>query len=368
MRLFLVSLYAVARKELISFSRDRGLLFSTVMLQVIQMIMCGYIDTTARNVPVVVVDQDRSSYSRDLMAKIDATKTLKVTYVTSVQAEARSLIQAGRAHVAIVIPSDYHEKRSRRVDANVFVMVDGSDSTTSFQALGAVEGLMARLNLEGGSRANQPEVAPSIVLFNSQSKAAYYLLPGLLSILVLDYVFLAAYALVKERQQGTMERLVMTPLQPAALILGKLLPYGGLGFLNMALLLVLMRWVFFVPIRGDVALLLVASALYMLSILSIALFVASKAQTVGEIVTVTPLVFIIGVFVSGYVWPLSSLPKLILPVAYLHPTTHMVEVLRGISMRNAPLSELSPHFAYFVLTSTVLLTLSVRRFRASIQV
>ena len=260
--------------------------------------------------------------------------------------------------------SDYHEKRARRMNANAFIMVDGSDSTTSFQALGAVEGLMARLNVDS----DQPDAMPSIVLFNSQAKASYFLLPGLLSILVLDYVFLAAYALVKERQTGTMERLLMTPLQPAALLLGKLVPYGGLGFLNMALLLALMRWVFFVPIRGDVPLLLVASALYMLSILSISLFVASKAQTVGEIVTVTPLIFIIGVFVSGYVWPLASLPKLILPIAYLHPTTHMVSVLRGISIRNAPLSELLPHFAYFVVTSAVLLTLAVRRFRAAIQV
>jgi ABC-2 type transport system permease protein len=363
------SLVAVAKKELIHARRDKMALRQLIMMQTLQLVMLGFIDTTVHDLPLVVVDQDRSSESRELVAKVKATGTFKLKYMTNSQGQARDLIREGRASVGLIIPPDYHFHRSRGESASALVLVDGSDPVSSGQATASITGLAAQMNFqEVTGLENGPALIPhSIVLYNPQGRTANYLLPSLLAIMLSTaYVILSANALIRERDRGNLERLLMTPLNLTGLMLGKLTPYFVIGLINVFLFVGVMRWAFGVPINGSMFMLSIALVLYLLTVLSLGTFIASSARSAGEVTGRTTLLVTPSMFLSGYIFPLTSVPTLLLPISYIMPATHMIEVMRGIVLRNASFTDLLPQFLYLLLAPVVLTMLSARRFAASV--
>jgi drug efflux transport system permease protein len=361
------SFVAIFRKEFLHILRDRGTLITAVSIPVFQLVLFGFIDQTVRNLPTVVVDQDHSSQSRELLDQLRATRTFEIKHITFNPHEAREDITAGRARVGIVIPPDFHNKRSRGEDAKILVLIDGSDSTASSQALASVNGLVAARNLDDAQKVvgqRLPLSAQPIILFNPDGRTANYIIPGLIAILLqLVAIVLVAIALVRERERGTLEQLLVTPVNPLGLMMGKLVPYLILGLGEMALVLFLMRFGFGVPIRGSLLFLFVIATIYLFSLLSIGLFVAAQAQTQAEAFQRAQMLFLPSIFLSGYIFPFSGLPKILQAIGEILPATHMIAIMRGVVLRNAGFMELLPNVIALVLMSAALVGVSVRRFK-----
>jgi ABC-2 type transport system permease protein len=361
------SFLAVFRKEVLHIRRNRGVLIVTVMMPIMQLVLFGFIDQTVHDVATVVVDQDRSVESRELMDKLRATKTFDVKEVTTNPRTAREAITSGHAQVAVVIPPDYHDLRAHDRPAKILVLIDGSDSTVSAGALASVNGVVADVNLSVTSRdvrGGLPLSAQPIILFNPEGRTANYIIPGLVAILMqLIAIFLAAGSIVRERERGTMEQLMVTPVDPLGLMLGKIAPYLVLGLGETALILTIMRWVFAVPIQGSLVFLFGIMIVYLAALLSLGLFISTRAKTEIEAMQSAQMFLLPSIFLSGYIFPFNGMPFALQIVGHCLPATHMVAVMRGIVLRDAGPLEMSTHVLALVAFAVVLVWASARRMR-----
>jgi ABC-2 type transport system permease protein len=359
------SFRAVFRKELLHIQRNRGVLIVTVMMPVMQLCLFGFIDQTVHDVATVVVDQDHTVHSRELMDRLRATKTFQITSVTSNPSAAREAIIQGQANVGIVIPPDYHNLRTRGEPAKILVLIDGSDSTVSAGALAAVNGIVAEENLSvlmKDARGGMPLSAQPIILFNPEGRTANYIIPGLVAILMqMIAIFLASGSIVREREKGTMEQLMVTPVDPLALMLGKVAPYLVLGLGETALILFIMRWAFAVPIQGSLIFLFGIMTVYLCALLAFGLFISTRAKTEMEAMQTAQMLVLPSVFLSGYIFPIKGMPFVLQAIGQLLPATHMVAVMRGIVLRNAGPEEMALHVLALVVFSVVLVWASIRR-------
>jgi len=359
------SFRAVFRKEILHIRRNRAVLFLAVMMPLMQMTMYGFIDQTVHDVPTVVVDQDRSVQSRELMDQLRATKTFAIREVTESTHVARTAIIAGRAGVGVVIPPDFHNRRARGTPAKILVLIDGSDSIVSSGALAAINGVVANHNLEmisRDARGSMPLSAQPIILFNPEGRTANFIIPGLVAVLLqMIAMILVSGSIVREREQGTMEQLLVTPVHPLGLMLGKVAPYMGLGLLETALVLTMMRFAFQVPIRGSLVFLFSVMIVYLAALLALGLFISTRAKTQQEAQQQAQMLFLPSIFLSGYLFPLNGMPLILQAVGQALPTTHMVAVMRGIVLRDAGPIELLPHVAALAVFAVLMIWLSMRR-------
>jgi ABC-2 type transport system permease protein len=366
------SFWAVLQKEFVHMRRDRATLVVALTIPLFQLVLFGFIDTTVKDVPTVIVDQDSTREARELMDRLRATRTFKITRVTPDPTEARSEIARGRAKVAIVIPPDYHDKRLHGAGAKILVLIDGSDSTVAAQALGAVNGLALSVSLEeisrhgGGPSATlgPPLAAQPIVLFNPDGRTANYIIPGLIAVLLqIIATVLTAVAVVRERERGTLEQLLVTPIHPLGLMLGKLAPYLIVGLFEMTAILITMRFGFGVPIRGSLLFLFAMALVYLFALLSMGLFISTRAQTIAQAQQMAQFLIMPSIFLSGYIFPASGLPRPLYLIGRCLPATHMIEIMRGVVLRDAGPLDLLPNVGALVLMSVLLVWLSVRRFQ-----
>jgi ABC-2 type transport system permease protein len=365
---FWSSFVAIFRKEFLHITRDRGTMMVALTIPIFQMVLFGFIDQTVRNVPTVVVDQDETRESRELVDRLRATGTFAVTRITPNPRMAREEITAGRARVGVVIPPDYHEKRARGTGAKVLVLIDGSDSTVSAQALAAVSGIALNVSLEevsAGHAAVQPALSTQpIILFNPDGRTANYIIPGLVAIMLqIVAIVLTAIAIVREREKGTLEQLLVTPIDPLGLMLGKLAPYLVIGVVETAIILAVMRFGFDVPIRGNLLFLFAMAFVYLFALLALGLFISTRAETQAQAQQMAQFFFLPSIFLSGYIFPTAGLPWPLYAIGRILPATHMVEIMRGIVLRDAGPRELMPNVLALLVISVLLVWASVRRFR-----
>ena len=357
------SFYSVFRKEFLHIVRDAGTLRLAITLPVMQLLMFGFIDQTVHDVKTVVVDQDRTAESRLLMDQLTATKTFKISKRVSSPKEARDLIREGTVRVGIVIPPHFQDDVVRGDRAQILVLIDGSDSTVSAQALASVNGLIAQKNLKQAERIGLPEgiTAQPILLFNPEGRTANYLIPGLAAIvLMIVAVALTSTAIVRERERGTLEQLLVTPVHPLGLMLGKLGPYLFVAMVELSLVLLLMRFVFNVPIAGSVLLLFAAALVYLLSLLSLGLLISTRAKTQTEALQLSQVTMLPSIFLSGYIFPFEGLPVVLHGIGLVLPVTHMMAIMRGVVLRNESAVDMWPHIAALIGTSIVLVFLASR--------
>ncbi|HVF61191.1 MAG TPA: ABC transporter permease [Thermoanaerobaculia bacterium] len=362
---------AVLRKEGLQMVRDRGTLRFALALPVFQLVLFGLIDTNVTDVPTAVFDQSRSAESRELLAAFQSTGLFAVERYVPSRAALREAIVAGEASVGIEVPPDFARRRLYGGAARVLVLIDGSDSSLSSQALAATNGLTLSRSLEQLAREQGidelPLEARPQLLFNPDSRSANLLIPGLIAILLtFSGTLLSAYAIVRERERGTLEQLMVTPASPIAVVFGKLLPYLALSFLQLLVVLALMSTVFRVPIHGSVPLLLGLAAVYLFALLSLGLLISARAKTQMEATQIAQMVLLPSIMLSGYIFPLSSLPGPLQWVAQVLPATHFIAISRGIVIRGAGFLDLWQHVAALLAIATVLVLGSARAFRKTV--
>lgn len=361
---------AVFRKELRQMMRDRGTLMFALAIPVFEMILFGVIDMNARNIPTAILDQSRTQESRRLIEQLNATSYLRVTAYPVSRAELQRDIVAGREQVAIEIPPDYARNLSAGRHADVLVMIDGSDSSIANSALAAANGVILNESLRRliASARREPLIdAHPVMMFNPDMRSANLLIPGLIAILLtFSGTMLSAFAIVKERERGTLEQLMVTPVSPLAVVVGKLLPYLGLAYVQLVLIVALMTTLFRVPIHGSAPLLMLLAPIYLISLLSVGLLVSSRAATQMEAMQKAMAVMLPSVLLSGYVFPISSLPAPLRVVSYLLPATHFIKIARGIVIRGATLADLWEPVAVLIGISVVLVAVSARAFQKTV--
>jgi len=361
---------AVFRKELTQMFRDRGTLFFALLVPVAEMILFGVIDMNAKNIPTVVFDQSRTQESRRLIDQFGATSYLKVVKYAQSRQEIQHEIVAGHEQVAIEIPPDYARNLAMGREADVLVAIDGSDSTVASQALNAANGVVlmnAIDELINRRHAHPPVEARPLMLFNPDMRSANLLIPGLIAILLtFSGTILSAFAIVKERERGTLEQLMVTPVSPLAVVTGKLLPYLFLAYVQLIIILILMNLLFRVPIHGSISLLLILSPVYLLSLLSVGLLVSSKAKTQMEAMQRAMSVMLPSVLLSGYIFPIASLPLPLRVISHILPATYYIRIARGIVIRGATFWDLWESVAALVFMSIVLIGVSARAFRKTV--
>ncbi|HVR98275.1 MAG TPA: ABC transporter permease [Thermoanaerobaculia bacterium] len=362
---------AVLWKEAIQMLRDKATLRFAMMIPAFQLVLFGLIDTNVRHVPTVVFDQSRSTASRELVDDFVNTSYFDVVGFVPSRTALRDQIVAGHASVGVEIPPDYEERRLRGRPVDFLVLIDGSDSSISAQTLAAANGValnrsLAEMTRKLGVRELPVEARPTL-LFNPDSRSANLLIPGLVAILLtFSGTLLSAYAIVRERERGTLEQLMVTPASPLAVVLGKILPYLVLSFVQLLFVLFLMRVVFRVPIHGSLLLLLGLSTVYLFALLSLGLLVSSRAKTQMEATQLAQMFLLPSIMLSGYIFPLSSLPAPLRAVAQILPATHFIAISRGIIIRGASFQDLWEHVVALLAIALVLVAGSARAFRKTV--
>lgn len=357
---------AVLYKEALHISRDPMALLFALVMPLIQMVMLGYgIDTNIRQIKTVILDESQNADSRAMISRLYNTDTFRVVDYVHSDAEMTDAIVSGRAQVGVKVPVDYAAQLLNRGTARVLVLIDGSESSMANRALtvSSAIGLDEALKRVMNEREAMPVEVRAKLLFNPSSRSPNFFLPGLASILLLNVTtLLTAFSIVREKERGTLDQLMVTPVRPMSVMLGKIAPYFAIGFVELCGFIVIMRTVFGVPINGDTTLLLVLSLPYLFVSLALGMLISSKANSYMEALQMAFLTVLPSMFFSGYIFPRDSMPLPFYLFSLLVPATHFVTIARGIILRGAGLQHLWTEGAILLLMGAVILTLAARNF------
>jgi drug efflux transport system permease protein len=358
---------AVFYKETLHVRRDSATLFFSLVIPILQMFLLGYgIDTNVRHVNTVVYNADGRRESRELLDRLKNSDTFNLARFVSNDRDLNDAIVSGKCRVGIKIPVDYSDKLLHGMSAQVLVLIDGSDSSVAGQAINVTTAIgldeSLRRVLANTDTPFAVEMRPKI-LFNPDSRSPNFFLPGLTAVLLLNVTtFLTAFSIVREKERGTLEQLFVTPVRPMGLLLGKLLPYLGIGFFELCMIVTAMRFLFSVPIHGNVILLAFLSLPYIFVSLSLGILISSKATSQAHAMQLAFLTILPSIFFSGYIFPRETMPKFFYALSFFVPATYFIDITRGIILRGAGLVHLWVDALALFAMGTLLLVIAARRF------
>lgn len=362
-------LAAITYKETRHVLRDPRTLFLMMLVPAIQLTLFGYaIDLDIKNVATAIYDLDGREESRELIDAFRNTGSFNIIRYANSEEELNHAIVRGDVRVGIMIPRDYSDNVLLGRDANVQVLIDGSDSQVAMQVLNVSNAIALRTSLGilqkelGSSFRGQPMDTRTRVLFNPDMRTANFMVPGLVGIILqLVTMLLTAFAVVREKETGTLEQLMVTPVSRFGLILGKLLPYAVVGVVETISVLVLMRYLFQVPIAGSLTLLAFFTVFFLITTLGLGLLISTLAGNQIQALQIAFLVILPSILLSGFVFPQETMPYPIYVIGQAVPVTYYIRVLRGIILRDAGFLDLWPNAA--VLAGMGLFVLAVAAFR-----
>ena len=363
---------AILFKEFIVVWRDPIALFFMFFPPLVQIIAFGFaLDPDVKHMPTALLNQDRTFESRQLVDEFVNTQTFRIVKEVHSIAELAETIRRGDAYLGIEIPPEFTRDLRAGRTAYVQLLIDGSNSTTALQALNTGIGVtfndsLKRLLSETGRSGLPVEVRPQ-VLYNPALKSPNFFVPGVIGVaLQLATVFATALSLVREREKGTLEQLLVSPLSRWGLMLGKIVPYLCIAMAMAALLFAILRWIFFVPIQGSLVALLVASFLYIFALLSLGLLISTRAQTQMEAFQLALVFLLPGVFFSGFIFPRETMPWIFYAIGACLPVTYFIDLMRAIILRGATLAEFWSSIVVLAVMGAVLFSLCALRFRKKI--
>jgi ABC-2 type transport system permease protein len=365
--------WIVARKELQQLRRDRLTLAMMVALPVLQLLLFGYaINTDVRHIPTVVLDQDHTAASRDFARSMEATGFYDlVGHVADYEDIGRAL-RTGAARVALVVPPGFGSDLTRGRTARLQLVVDGSDPQTvasatntaaSLAAARATELLISRVAAGGAEAALPIEIEPN-TWYNPDLRTAVYIVPGLVGVLLtMTMVMLTAMAIARERERGTLEQLIVSPVKSVELIVGKIAPYIVIGYLQMTLILVVGGTVFDVPVVGSLPLLYLLAFVFIAANLALGLFFSTLARTQQQAMQMSFFFLLPNILLSGFMFPFEGMPLPAQWFAQALPLTHFLRVVRGITLKGSGFSEVAGEMIWLGAILLVLIALASARFR-----
>ncbi len=367
-------LSGILYKEILQLRRDPAALFFAFFPPLIQVIVFGFaINTDIKHIPAALFNQDQRRESREFISELKNTQYLDFVREVHSEKELENALTSGKNYVGIQIPPDFSDKLARGLPTNVLVLIDGSDNTIASQAHNVTSNVAFRKSLEQLLRESKKSIddipldtRPKI-LYNPDLRSQEFFVPGVIGVaLQLATIILTAFSIVRERERGTLEQLMVTPLSEFGLLLGKIIPYTALAFGLACFLFFIMSFVFRVAIAGSLILLLTLTVVYIFTNLSIGLLISNKAGTQTQAIQMAVATLLPSIFLSGYIFPRFTMPTVFYALSFLIPTTYYMNILRGIILRGAGPLDLGLDIIILTLIGSALFFLAVRRFKKQI--
>jgi ABC-2 type transport system permease protein len=362
-------------KEFVQLRRDPMALTLTLFIPVALLFIFGYaINTDVKHLPTVVFDQSRDPEAARLLEAFANSQYFALRYQAVSHAEVGRLIDTGQAKVGIVIPPDFGPRLRGRSGATVLVIVDASDPQVAVSAINAATALGLSRSVEiltaagsgPGSAAGLLDVRVR-AWYNPDQESALFIVPGLIGALLMQTtITIMAVAVVRERERGTLEALIVSPLRRWEIMLGKIVPNLLVAYGQMTLALVTAHYVFHVPIRGSLWLLYAVAAVFMLGTLGIGIYVSTVSRTIPQAMQLGFLAILPSIYLSGLLFPLEGMPEPAQVLARILPITYFLRVIRGVVLKGTGLPELWPDIWPLGVFGAVIFTLAVLRFRKSL--
>jgi len=367
-------LLAICKKELLQLRRDRLTFAMMVAIPVVQLLIFGYaIDFDVRHLSTIVYDQDHSAASRDLARRLEITGYFNVIGAVDSYDEIGRALRSGRARVALVVPPAYGRDLAIGRPAQAQLVVDGSDPQTIASAHGtagavvaarSAELLGARLQQLGSRAPLSPIELQPATWYNPELRTAVFIVPGLIGIiLTMTMVMFTSMAIARERERGTLEQLIVSPVRRIELILGKIIPYVLIGYVQMTLILFVGKTVFSVPIVGSIPLLYALAFLFIAASLAVGLFFSTLAMTQQQAMQMSFFFFLPNILLSGFMFPWEAMPAPMRYLSQLFPLTHFLRIARGVALKGAGFSDLAGELGWLAAILGALVTLAALRFR-----
>ena len=360
--------WAVARKEFFHLRRDRLTGGMVAGIPIVMTLLFGYaINNDVRNLNAALVDEASTSASRAFVSRAQASQVIRFTAHANTVQDLERMIRAGEISVGLYIPPDFEERVAQGRPPYAQLLVDDSDP----QILGAVRGLRAMPVLgndkalhHGSAQQAQTDSLALRPLFNPERRSAVFIVPGLCGvILTLTMVLFTSIAIVRERERGNLELLITTPVASLELMLGKIVPYVIIGYLQISLIVALGVLLFDVPVRGSLLDFYAGAGLFVISALSLGLLISTIAQTQFQAFQVTFMSFLPQLLLSGFMFPFEGMPRAAQWLAELFPLTHFLRIVRGIILRDASLPLLAGELWPLLVFFAVVMLAATLRFR-----
>ncbi|MGQ9815777.1 MAG: ABC transporter permease [Candidatus Roseilinea sp.] len=368
-------LASIIRKEFIQIMRDKRTLVIILILPIMQLFLLGYSAITeTRNVPLAVLDQCRCAESRALLDAYRTADYFLLAYDAGSEDEIRILIEQGDARAGIIIPPDYNAALAEG-NAQVAFILDGSDASAGSTMLAAATLIgqehatalmMEKLKRSGLDVKNfQPPLeVRTRVWYNPDLVSSHFMIPGVIGMILFAITsILTATAIVRERERGTIEQLIVTPIRPWELVVGKVLPYVILAFINTLEVLAIGHWWFGVPVRGDLWLILTCSGLLLLSGLGIGLFASTIANTQQEAMLSVWMTLLPSIFLSGFFFPLEAMPKVLQWISYIVPLRYYLVIIRALLIKGVGVPAIWQEMLALTVFGLLILGAAAARFR-----
>jgi len=367
-------LASIIRKEFIQIWRDPRTLVIILVIPIMQLFLLGYSATSdVRNIPLVVFDQSRSDDSRALLDSYHVADYFVISQYVGSEDEARALIEKGDARAALIIPPDYSQQLAKG-DAQVSFILDGSDPTVASTALSAAQLigqyhatriLAATIARHGQNLALQPPVeVRTTVWYNPDMISSYFMIPGVIGMILFAITsILTATAVVRERERGTIEQLIITPIHSWELVVGKVTPYVLLAMLDTLEVLAIGHWWFGVPIRGSLTLILLLSLLFLLSGLGIGLFASTIANTQQEAMLIVWMLLLPSIFLSGFFFPLQAMPQILQWISMLMPLRYYLIIIRSLLLKGVGIDMIIEQVIALGIFAVIIMGAASLRFR-----
>lgn len=371
--------WAVFRKELIHIRRDPRSLILIILLPIVLLLLYGYALTfDIKNVPTAIYDQERTQVSRDFIRRFEGSAYFSVRYYVSSYEEINRLMDDRRVTLALVLPFDFSRPLKKEGTVKVQALLDGTDANTANLVLGYVQAvvfafnedlLQERLNRKGLIRMEAPVKLDARLWFNEDLESINYIVPGLIVVIMtMVGALLTALTVVREVERGSMESLMATPLKKGELLLGKLGPYFFVGMLDMAIVIILGHFLFQVPLRGSVPLLVGMSALFLMATLGHGLLISVSCQNQLQAYQMAMLTTFLPAFLlSGFVFAIYLMPPPLQLMSYLVPARYLVAINKGIYLKGVGMGVLWPQALMLVGAALVFIMLALRRFEKKIR-
>jgi ABC-2 type transport system permease protein len=354
-------------KGFLQLRRDRLTFALMTVLPAMQLVLFGYaIQTDVRKLPTVVVDESRTQESRALVQVLQNTDNFRVVASVADRFAARRWIERGAARVALVIPPDYQRAIRSGRTGTAQLLIDAADPQSSGAAIaGAQLAAQARgAQLLAERTVFRPPVEIRVrPWYNPAQKSAVFIVPGIVGILLtITMTLITSTAIVRERERGTLEQLIVTPIGKTSLMLGKLLPFVMVGYVQMTVILLLGVTVFDVPVRGNLLLLYALALVFIVASLGVGLFISTVARSQAQAMQLSFFFLLPNILLSGYIFPRAAMPEPAQWIGLLLPLTWFLDILRGVLLKGVGLGDLLGQLAALLALAGVLLVVSVRRF------
>ncbi|HHV65007.1 MAG TPA: ABC transporter permease [Peptococcaceae bacterium] len=365
---------AILYKEFLQMRRDRMTIGLIFMLPLVQLLLFGFaIQTEVRHIPTVVFDQSTSEESRAMLEAFVASGYFDIHYTVNSFDEVNAMIDSGKAKVGVIFPPDFSREVKRGGSVALQVLVDASDNMVANQAMAVAnsigllksqEVIAKKINADLNSLPYDVRVR---AWYNPDGITAYYMVPGILGIIVtLTMVIMTSMAIVRERERGTLEQLIVTPIKPYELMIGKIVPYIFLGYIQITVALLVGVLVFGVPIRGSILELYLLTLFFITASLGLGIMISNLAKTQMQAFQMSFFVMLPSIMLSGFLFPRDAMPKIIYYISDVIPLTYYLDIIRGIVLKGIGFSYLVGQVICLIVFSILFVTVSVLKFKKKI--